>query len=102
MVAMAARDWTAPGPGKYELRDELSPSVRSWVVVEPHAAAVAYPTMQGIFSFSQLAPGEYVIKAYFTGLPVGAPKSVAVGAATVNDVLIPVAEGMKAEAGERE
>jgi len=102
MVAMAARDWTAPAPGKYELRDELSPSVRSWVVVEPHAAAVAYPSTQGVFSFSQLAPGEYVIKAYFTGVPVGAPKSVAVGAATVTDVLLPVAEGTKAEAGERE
>ena len=49
MVAMASRDWTAPGPGKYEIRDELSPSVRSWVVVEPNVAAIAYPSTQGIF-----------------------------------------------------
>ena len=44
MVAMAARDWTAPGPGKYEISDELSPSIRSWVVVEPNVAAIAYPS----------------------------------------------------------
>jgi hypothetical protein len=103
MVAMAARDWTAPGPGKYELRDEVSPSVRSWVVVEPHVAMVAYPSTQGVFSFSQLAPGEYTIKAYFAGVPVGAPKAVAVGVATVTDVLIPVAEGVAGKEGvERE
>ena len=29
MVGMAARDWTAPGPGKYEIKDELSPSIRT-------------------------------------------------------------------------
>jgi hypothetical protein len=103
MVAMAARDWTAPGPGKYELRDELSPSVRSWVVVEPHTATVAYPTPQGVFSFSQLAPGEYTLKAYFVGAPVGVPKAVTVGVATLTDVVIPVAEGSGAKAeGERE
>jgi plastocyanin len=102
MVAMATRDWTAPGPGKYELRDEISPSVRSWVVVDPHVAMVAYPTAQGVFSFSQLQPGEYTIKAFFAGVPVGAPKSVAVGAGTVTDILMPVAEVAKAEGGERE
>jgi hypothetical protein len=102
MVAMAARDWTAPGPGKYELRDEASPSVRSWVVVDPHVATVAYPNAQGVFSFSQLQPGEYTVKAFFAGAPVGAPKAVAVGVATVTDVLMPVAEGAKAEGVERE
>jgi hypothetical protein len=104
MVAMAARDWTAPGPGKYELRDELSPSVRSWVVVDPHVAAVAYPNTQGVFSFSQLAAGEYTLKAYFGGSPVGAPKAVAVAAASYSEVMIPVVEGaaVKTEAVERE
>jgi hypothetical protein len=104
MVAMAARDWTAPGPGKYELRDEVSPSLRSWVVVEPHVAMVAYPSTQGVFSFSQLAPGEYTIRPYFAGAPVGSPKAVAVGPATVTDLLIPVAEGAAAakEGAERE
>jgi hypothetical protein len=101
MVAMAARDWTAPGPGKYELRDELSPSVRSWVVVEPHVAGITYPTAQGLFSIAQLAPGEYTLKAYFTGSPVGTPKNFLLGAAPV-ELLMPVAEGVKTEAGERE
>ena len=33
------RDWSAPpGQGRYEIRDELFPSVRSYVVVEPQVA----------------------------------------------------------------
>jgi plastocyanin len=104
MVAMATRDWTAPGPGKYELRDENSPSVRSWVVVDPHVAAIAYPNTQGVFSFSQLAAGEYTIKTYFGGSPVGTPKAVAVTAASYSEVVMAVVEGVavKTEASERE
>jgi hypothetical protein len=97
----AARDWTAPGPGRYEVRDELAPSIRTWVVVEPNVAAIAYPSAQGAFSIPQLAPGEYTLKAFFAGAPVGTPKSVAVAAAPL-DVVIPVADGVKADAGERD
>lgn len=80
-ASMAARDWTAPGPGKYEIRDELSPSVRSWIVVEPNVAAVSYPARDGTFLFADLPPGEYSIKAFFEGVPVGSPKPLVVGAA---------------------
>ncbi len=93
---LTARDWTAPGPGKYEIRDELSPSVRSWVVVEPNVAAIAYPTPQGMFLIPQLSPGEYTVKAYFAGNPVGSPKTLNLGGA-VADVAIPVAEGASAK-----
>src|SRR5262249_33821261 len=65
----AARDWTAPGPGRYEIRDELSPSVRSWVVVEPNLAAVTFPQPTGQFTFAPLTPGQYTVRAYFMGLP---------------------------------
>lgn len=104
MVAMAARDWTAPGPGRYEIRDELSPSVRSWVVVEPNVAAIAYPTTAGIFLIPQLAPGEYTLRAYFNGAPVGSPKTFALGTTNV-DLPISVAEGAdraRPDAGEKE
>jgi hypothetical protein len=93
MAALAGRDWMAPGPGKYEIRDELSPSVRSFIVVEPNVVAVTYPSQQGVFQFAQaIAPGEYTLRAYFAGAPVGTPKALTVGAALV-DVPMAVAEG---------
>jgi hypothetical protein len=101
MVPMAARDWTAPGAGRYEIRDELSPSVRSWVVVEPNVAAIAYPTTQGAFVIPQLAPGEYTVKAFFSGSPVGTPRTFVLGA--LADVTIPITEATaKVDAGERD
>jgi hypothetical protein len=103
MAALAARDWTAPGPGRYEIRDELSPSVRSWVVVEPNVAAIAYPSVQGMFLIPQLAAGEYTLKAFFGGSPAGTPRTFVLGGAVV-DIALPVAEGVtsRLDAGERD
>jgi hypothetical protein len=70
MAAQGTRKWTPPGPGKYEIRDRISPSVRSWVVVEPKAAAIAYPTRKGDFAID-LEPGSYTLRAYHNGEPVG-------------------------------
>jgi hypothetical protein len=70
MAAQGTRKWTPPGPGKYEIRDKISPSVRSWVVVEPKAAAIAYPTRKGDFAID-LEPGSYKLRAYHNGEPVG-------------------------------
>lgn len=64
------RAWTPPGPGKYEIRDELSPSIRSWVVVEPKAIASTYPNRKGDFAID-LEPGTHKLRAYFAGEPVG-------------------------------
>jgi hypothetical protein len=70
------RDWSAPpGQGRYEIRDELFPSVRSYVVVEPQAVDVAFPGRDGAFALS-LAAGEYTLKAYFDGRQVGRAVSV--------------------------
>jgi hypothetical protein len=66
----SAREWAAPGPGKYEIRDELFPSVRMWIVVEATAVDFVYPDREGSFTMS-LPAGEYTIKAYFDGKPVG-------------------------------
>jgi hypothetical protein len=73
------RQWKVPGPGVYELRDELFPSVRSWVVVEPNAVARAYPAPDGSFAFANLPPGDYTLRAYFNGAPVSAARAVKVG-----------------------
>jgi len=65
------RDWTVPGPGVYEIRDEVAPSLRMWVVGEPNVAAIGYPSMKGEFALTLDEPGEYQIQAYFAGKAVG-------------------------------
>jgi hypothetical protein len=75
----ATRDWSAPAePGTYEIRDELSPSVRMWVVSEPNAAAYAFPSLKGEFSVEVAEAGEYTLQAYFSGKKVGAPLPVVI------------------------
>jgi hypothetical protein len=66
------RSWSPQGAGKYEVRDELFPSVRTYVVVDPQVAQIAYPGRDGAFGFS-LPNGDYVLKAFFNGKPVGKP-----------------------------
>jgi plastocyanin len=71
------REWTAPaGQGRYEFRDELFPSVRTFVVVEPQVLEIAYPGRDGAFAMN-LPAGDFVLKAYFNGRQVGRPMSVA-------------------------
>lgn len=66
----AVRKWSAQGPGRYEIRDELVPSVRTFVIVDPQVVQVAYPGRDGAFGFN-LPAGEYVLKAFFNGHAVG-------------------------------
>lgn len=70
MGAGQIRSWSASGPGKYEVRDELFPTVRTYVIVEPQVVQVAYPGRDGAFGFS-LPAGDYVLKAFFQGKQVG-------------------------------
>ena len=65
-----SRAWTPPGPGKYEIRDQMAPSLRSWIVVEPRAMASAYPDRKGDFAI-ELEPGTHKLRGYFNGEPVG-------------------------------
>lgn len=91
------RAWTPPGPGKYEIRDQAAPSVRSWIVVEPKVVAVAYPDRKGEFSID-LEPGKYKLRGYFAGEPVGTEMAVDVAAG--NETLRnPLAVGEVADAG---
>lgn len=71
----AQREWSAPGPGRYEFRDELFPSVKTFVVVDPQVVAIAYPGRDGSFGFT-LPKGDYVLKAFFGGNLVGKPVAV--------------------------
>ncbi len=65
-----SRTWTPPKPGKYEIRDELSPGLRSWIVVEPRAKKTVFPNRKGEFAM-ELEPGAYELRAYYNGEPVG-------------------------------
>lgn len=69
------RSWTAPGAGRFEVKDELFPSVRTWIIVDPQVVQVAYPGRDGAFGFN-LPTGDYVLKAFFNGRPVGRPITV--------------------------
>jgi hypothetical protein len=71
MLPTKSRTWTPPAPGKYEIRDQMAPSIRSWVVVEPRAVAYAHPARNDEFSI-ELEPGIYKLRAYHNGEPVGA------------------------------
>ena len=75
MATNATRDWAAPGAGRYEIRDELFPSVRSYVVVDPQVVTVTYPGRDGAFGFA-LPGGQYVLKAFFNGKQVGKPVDI--------------------------
>jgi hypothetical protein len=67
----AEREWSPPEAGVYEIRDELAPSLRMWVVAEPKVHAIAYPSMKGEFSLKVDEPGDYTIQAFFAGKKVG-------------------------------
>lgn len=66
----AVRKWAAQGAGRYEVRDELFPSIRTFIIVDPQVVQVAYPGRDGAFGFS-LPAGDYVLKAFFNGRAVG-------------------------------
>jgi hypothetical protein len=73
-----ARDWTVPAAGSFEIRDELAPSLRFWVIAEPKVAAIAYPSLKGDFRLTVEADGPYTVQAYFSGKAVGPAHAVEV------------------------
>jgi hypothetical protein len=77
----ANREWSVPGPGVFEIRDQLAPSLRMWVIGDPNVAAIAYPSLKGDFALSVEQPGEYSVQAFFAGKKVGPALPV-----TVKDV----------------
>ncbi len=80
------RNWTPPGPGKYEIRDKTAPSLRSWVVVEPKVVKSVYPNRKGDFAI-ELEPGSYTLVGFFNGEKVGEPLPVEVKPAPAEQML---------------
>jgi hypothetical protein len=101
MKSSSNRQWKVPGPGKYELRDQLAPSIRSWIVAEPNVVALAYPGRDGTFSFANLAPGDYTLKAFFNGEPVGKPMPLKVASEVPMEIKEPLVLAEEAPAGKK-
>jgi len=66
----STREWAASAPGVHEIRDQLFPSVVAYIVVDPGVVEMAFPDREGGFTMS-LPPGDYSLRAFFEGKPVG-------------------------------
>jgi plastocyanin len=76
----STREWAGTTPGLHVIRDQLFPSVVMYVQIDPAAVEVGVPDHDGNFSIP-VAPGDYTLKAFFEGKPVGKPvEGVHVGA----------------------
>lgn len=91
------REWSVPKAGTFEIRDELAPSLRMWVVGEPKVASITYPSINGEYRLKVPAEGEYQVQAYFSGKKVGAPVPAPVGNRDVKVKPIVVAKPQKKE-----
>ncbi len=98
MAAGQVRSWSASGAGKYEIRDELFPTVRTFVIVDPQVVQVAYPGRDGAFGLT-LPAGEYVLKAFFQGKQVGKPTPVNAKEKSALELKDPFNVGTTEEAG---
>lgn len=100
--AMASREWTAQAPGTYEIRDELAPSVRAWVVVEEGVYAFTHPGQNNVFEFSDLPAGSFTLKAFFSGEEVARSEiQVGSGALDLREPMKLVASEKKPEKPEK-
>ncbi len=75
----SSREWSTAAPGIHVIRDQLFPSVVMYVVIDPTALEFTLPDNEGAFAIT-VPPGEYTLKAFFDGKPVG-KESVHLGSA---------------------
>lgn len=101
MARGARREWSVPAPGSYEIRDELAPSLRMWVVSEANLVEQTFPSLKGEYSFTVEAPGEYQVQAFFAGHKVGPAVPVTLAARDVGLAPLAIATAKK-EAGKAE
>jgi hypothetical protein len=78
----SSREWSSTSPGVHIIRDQLFPSVVTYVVIDPQVVEFALPDRQGAFTIPLSAPGEYTVKVFFEGKAVG-KEAARVGAAGV-------------------
>jgi hypothetical protein len=66
----SSRDWAAGAAGLHVVRDMLFPSLVMYIVVDASAVESTFPDRDGLFAMN-LPPGEYTLKTFFDGKPVG-------------------------------
>jgi hypothetical protein len=98
----ALREWTVPAAGTFEIRDELAPSLRMWVVGDPNVAAIAYPSLKGEFILNAPAAGDYTVVAYFAGKKVGQSRLLEVEARDLDLTKEPIRLASAPSKGESE
>jgi hypothetical protein len=98
----AIRDWTVPAAGVFEIRDEAAPSLRMWIIGEPNAASIAYPSLKGEFQLTLAQPGQYQIQAYLAGKPVGSALPITVTTADVDVTKTPVVVAKKESGSDKD
>ncbi|MEB2311182.1 MAG: hypothetical protein OZ921_12650 [Sorangiineae bacterium] len=86
----ATRDWSVPSAGVFEIRDELAPSLRMWIIGEPNVAAIAYPSMKGQFQLDLAEPGDYTLQVYFSGAKLGPAQAVTLKGGDVDLTKTPI------------
>lgn len=74
----STREWAAAAPGLHVIRDQLFPSVVMYVFVDPNAVEYAMPDHDGSFGMT-LPQGDYTLRAFFDGKPVGKDTPIHVG-----------------------
>src|SRR5262245_36984286 len=87
------REWTVPEAGVFEIRDELAPSLRTWVVADPNVAAIVYPSQKGDFTLTVAEGGDDTVQAFFAGKKVGPAVPVTVAAGDVDITRSPLKVG---------
>jgi plastocyanin len=97
------REWTVTEPGVFEIRDELAPSLRTWVVADPNVAAIVYPSLKGDFGLTVAEPGDYTVQAFFAGKKVGqaVPVTVAQGDVDISRAPLKVGDERAAAAADK-
>jgi hypothetical protein len=91
LAPSSTREWAATAPGLHVIRDELFPSVVMYVVVDASAVEFALPDHEGGFTMA-LPQGDYTLKAFFDGKPVGREAPIHVGGGIL-DMREPMALG---------
>lgn len=88
MAGGGRREWTAPSQGTFTFLDKNFPTLKLVVAVEAGAVDFTFPNHTGAYAFPNLPSGDYVIRAYFEGKPVGKPAAVGLKAsAEVKDTI---------------
>jgi hypothetical protein len=88
-----ARSFAAPAPGSYVIRDRLYGHIEGHLHVVQNLVARAVPDATGRFTFGEIAPGTYTVKAFYGAREVGAREiEVTSSPLTVDPIRLNLAE----------